>query len=263
MPSADAQYKSSLQVNQGSSWIFDFKLQGIYENSFFSNRITFPDRFKAKSAICDIEGSQTKPKTIILYNQRMIECQKIAKQLKGSVQIRIVNMINPSTSLIFESIAFNPKLNIQLQVGNLKANLIQENNFKYSNSTFTFQINPINQLGEGGALQIVFDQQWKLWAYNCTVIKGFIRYYGQIPNCFLNSYDNSYYIQNFKEINFIQQTVVKIIAQSPIREGNFNINVQTLNSKQKIIDSSTITAITNSMYLFAPSNLFYNQFVLT
>ncbi|KAL4494248.1 hypothetical protein ABPG73_018767 [Tetrahymena malaccensis] len=262
MPFADVQYKSSLQVNEGSSWIFDFKLKGIYENNLFCIRITFPDGFKTKSAICDIEGSQTKPKTVILYNQRMIECQNIGKQLVGSIQIRIVNMINPnnivdlknfqiellqqSNSLTFERIIFDPKMNIQLQVGNMKANLVQENNFKYSNSTLTFQINPTNQLGEGGSLQIVFGQQWKLWALNCTVIKGFIRYSGQIPICYLSSYDNSYYIQNFKDIDFTQQIVIKIIAQSPTTEGNFAINVQTLNSRLKIVDQSTVNALTNS-----------------
>ncbi|EWS73604.1 hypothetical protein TTHERM_000251239 (macronuclear) [Tetrahymena thermophila SB210] len=264
MPFADVQYKSSLQVNEGSSWIFDFKLLGIYENNLFSIRITFPEGFKTKSALCDIQGSQTKPQTIILFNQRMIECQNIAKQLKGSLQIRIINMINPnsigdlknfqiellqqSNGLIFERIIFNPKLDILLNVGNMKANLIQENNFKFSNSTLTFQINPTNKLGEGGTLQIIFGQQWKLWALNCTIVKGFSRYSGKFPNCFLNSNDNSYKIQNFKEIDFTQQIVVKIIAQSPKSEGNFPIIVQTLNLRQKIVDQSTVTALTNSTF---------------
>ncbi|KAL4462643.1 hypothetical protein ABPG74_000473 [Tetrahymena malaccensis] len=264
MPFANVQYKSSLYVNEGSSWTFDFKLQGIYETNLYSIRITFPNGFKTKSALCDLEGSQTKPKTIILYSQTMIECQNIGKQLKGSLQIRIINMINPnsfgdlknfqiellqqSNSLIFERIIFNPTINIQLQAGNMKANLIQENNFKYSNSTLILQINPTNQIGEGGSLQIVFGKQWMLWALNCTVIKGFIRYSGQIPNCQLSSNNNSYYIQNFKDIDFTQQILIKIIAQSPKSEGNFPITVQTLNFRQKIVDQSTVTAKVNSTF---------------
>ncbi|EWS73605.1 hypothetical protein TTHERM_000252299 (macronuclear) [Tetrahymena thermophila SB210] len=264
MPYADVQYKSSLQVNEGSSWRFDFKLQGIYEINLFSIRVTFPEGFITKSAFCDIEGSQERIKTVILYNQRMIECWNIAKQLQGNQQVRIINMINPqgkvdlknfqieliqqSNSLVFEKKLFDPQLNIQLQVVNMKAKVNQENNFKYSNSTLTFQINLENKLGEGGILSISFGVQWSLWALNCTVIQGFQNYIGDITRCFLNSKYNSYYIQNFKEIDFTQQIVVKILVQSPLSEGTYPIKIQALNSKQQTVEQSTVTAITNSTF---------------
>ncbi|KAL4505218.1 hypothetical protein ABPG72_016285 [Tetrahymena utriculariae] len=49
---------------------------------------------------------------------------------------------------------------------------------------------------------------------------------------------------------FGRTIVLKIIAQSPKIEGNFPIIIQTLNQIQKIVDQSTVTAITNSTSFF-------------
>jgi hypothetical protein len=85
-------------VQEGSTWRFTFTLAGRYKSGN-SVRFTFPEGFETLSARCDYLGvANNPPQAIILHNYRMVECRNIMMDLRGSQEVRIINMVNPKYS---------------------------------------------------------------------------------------------------------------------------------------------------------------------
>ncbi|KAL4462636.1 hypothetical protein ABPG74_000466, partial [Tetrahymena malaccensis] len=265
MTYGNVQYKSSLSVGQGSSWNFNFILKGlIYDEGLYSIRITFPEGFTTQQTICEIEGNTTKSKSIILFKQNIIECQNINKKISGTQEVTIINMINPlsavqlnsfriellqqSSGIILERIDITPNPSITLLSGSMNAALMQSNQFCLSNSTYTFYISPITLLGNNGALTIKFSSKFKLWAQNCTLLKGLQNYQRSNPNCYLDFKNNQYIVDNFQDVNPNNQVILNIVLQTPSNQGSYPIFVQTLNRRGQIVDQAQLNGITNSTY---------------
>ncbi|KAL4505213.1 hypothetical protein ABPG72_016280 [Tetrahymena utriculariae] len=265
MVSGNVQYKSSLIVGQGSSWIFNFSLKGlIYDAGLYSIRITFPNGFTTQQTICEVEGNPTQSKSIILYSQNIIECQNINKQMSGTQEVRIINMINPlsaiqltnfkvellqqSSGIILERINITPKPSINLISGSMYASLQQSDQYSLSNSTYTFYLNPLTLLGDGGSLTLKFPSSYTLWALNCTLIKGLQRYSGSNPSCYLDLKNNQYVVNNFSDVSPDTQVIINVVLQTPPSQGSYPISVQTLNSQGQIVDQAQLNGVTNSTY---------------
>ncbi|KAL4455552.1 hypothetical protein ABPG73_002585 [Tetrahymena malaccensis] len=220
---------SSFLVSQGSSWLFNLTLNGVYKQSQYDVRISFPDQFTTQNAGCEIIGIQQVPQSNILYNQRQIECKNMQIIFKGEQQIRIINMVNPTsqvklnwfqiqilqstTSQILEEITFSSPYSIQ--TGVFQTQYFSDNLFKYSNTSYYFYLTPQSLLDKNSYIEIKFGSQWTLYSQNCTVIHG-LQQTGSNPIfCSLDPYLNRYLIGNYNSTSYQNQILIKIPLQTP------------------------------------------------
>ncbi|EAR88802.2 hypothetical protein TTHERM_00262980 (macronuclear) [Tetrahymena thermophila SB210] len=254
---------SNGRISEGSSWEFDFIPQKSYSsgNSF---RFTFPDGFNSNKVLCNVQGlTGNDPITTVSFNKRMITCQNVMNPIQGNQVVRIINMRNPNFSgimqgftieilqgtstVVLEKIQFPG--NIIISPGQPTISYVSSDQFKYSNSTYSFFINLVNPVYAGDKLYINFTSEWFLFNPNCTVINGFQQIGNQPVRCSLIPNSESYVIDNFDQIDKTQRLVLSIFLQTPKAQNLYPVTIATYNTKRSaIVDLNTVTVSINATY---------------
>ncbi|KAL4456555.1 hypothetical protein ABPG74_000662 [Tetrahymena malaccensis] len=254
---------SNGRISEGSSWEFDFIPQNVYPsgNSF---RFTFPDGFNSNKVLCNVQGlTGNDPITTVSFNKRMITCQNVMNPIQGNQVVRIINMKNPNFSgimqgftieilqgtstVVLEKILFPG--NIIISPGQPAISYVSSDQFKYSNSTYSFFINLVNPVYAGDKLYINFTSEWFLFNPNCTVINGFQQIGNQPVRCSLIPNSESYVIDNFAQIDKTQRLVLSIFLQTPQTQNQYPVTIATYNTKRSaIVDLNTVTVSINATY---------------
>ncbi|KAL4505422.1 hypothetical protein ABPG72_002484 [Tetrahymena utriculariae] len=254
---------SNGKISEGSSWEFDFIPQKAYSsgNSF---RFTFPDGFNSNKVLCNVQGlTGNDPITTVSFNKRMITCQNVMSLIQGNQVVRIINMRNPnfsgimqgftieilqgSSTVVLEKIYFPG--NIIISPGQPTISYVSSDQFKYSNSTYSFFINLVNPVYAGDKLYINLTSEWFLFNPNCTVINGFQQIGNQTVRCSLIPNSESYVIDNFAQIDNTQRLVLSIFLQTPKIQNQYPVTIATYNTKRSaIVDLNTVTVSINATY---------------
>ncbi|EAR88803.2 hypothetical protein TTHERM_00262990 (macronuclear) [Tetrahymena thermophila SB210] len=254
---------SNSRIREGSSWEFSFTPSQSYPAGC-SLRFTFPEGYTSKQALCDVQGlAGQNPNTLLLFNQRIVTCQNVNKDLNGPQVVKIINMVNPSfssimqgfkieileglSSIVLESVTFPG--NIEILPGNLKATYVSDDQFKWSTTNYYFFVNLINPVYLGDRLYFNFTSDWNIFQPNCTIINGFIAPFGQKVRCQRIQDQNSYMIDNFVQIDNSQRLVFSVYLETPHVENQYPVTISTYSTNRSaVVDLNTIPININSTY---------------
>ncbi|KAL4505423.1 hypothetical protein ABPG72_002485 [Tetrahymena utriculariae] len=254
---------SNSRIREGSSWEFSFTPSKAYPAGC-SLRFTFPEGYTSKQALCDVQGlAGQNPSTLLLFNQRIVTCQNVNKDLQGPQVVKIINMVNPSfssimqgfkieileglSSIVLESVTFPG--NIEILPGNLKATYVSDDQFKWSTTNYYFFVNLINPVYLGDRLYFNFTSDWNIFQPNCTIINGFTAPFGQKVRCQRIQDQNSYMIDNFVQIDNSQRLVFQVYLETPHVENQYPVTISTYSTNRSaVVDLNTIIININSTY---------------
>lgn len=173
-------------ISSGSTWLFSFYLTGSYEAGN-SLRFTFPAGFHSEKIFCKLKDfDKAVYDTLILPDKRGVQCNNIDVPFNGKVQVSVVNIVTPSfsglmqgfrielmqgvTPIVLESIDFDG--NIEILPGKINVTVERSDNYKMSNTSYTYVLFGEHPLDSDGKIEFVFSKEWNFWQNNCTVLQG-------------------------------------------------------------------------------------------
>jgi hypothetical protein len=178
-------YRNKL-VEQGSTWVFRFTLDGTYPVGS-TVRFIYPEGFTSNKIQCEIEGAtDSNMKTRVFPQLNVFDCLNVKKILSGAQSIRVSGVVNPNFSMQMEGLQVHiiqPNNKVVKEIvdidnepaisaKDMSVKMTIPNNFRNNSVTYTLEINMDSDLEVGDYLEMNFDGNWTFFVQDSVIIEG-------------------------------------------------------------------------------------------